>query len=81
MLEVAHKLLYGSVASLMDVNLNGDVNLEEAERVCKAACWCIQDNEFDRPTMVEVIQILEGIVEPNMPPMPRLLHAIAGGSH
>ncbi|CAN6335946.1 unnamed protein product [Urochloa humidicola] len=74
--QVAHKLLDGDVASLVDANLHGDVNLEEVERVCKVACWCIQDNEFDRPAMGEVVQFLEGVLEPNIPPMPRLLHAI-----
>ena len=79
--QVAHKLLHGDVLSLVDANLHGDVNMEEVKRVCKVACWCIQDSEFDRPTMVEVVQFLEGICEPEMPPVPRLLHAIAGGSH
>ncbi|PAN38103.1 hypothetical protein PAHAL_7G147300 [Panicum hallii] len=79
--QVAHKLLHGDILSLVDANLHGDVNMEEVERVCKVACWCIQDNEFDRPTMAEVVQFLEGTCEPEMPPVPRLLHAIAGGSH
>ncbi|EEC78830.1 hypothetical protein OsI_19122 [Oryza sativa Indica Group] len=78
--KVAHKLLEGDVESLIDPNLHGDANLTEVERVCKVACWCIQDNEFDRPTMGEVVQILEGIFELDTPPMPRLLQAIAGSS-
>ena len=78
--QIAQKLLHGDVLSLVDANLHGDVNMEEVERVCKVACWCIQDSEFDRPTMAEVVQFLEGICEPEMPPMPRLLHAIARGS-
>uniref|UniRef100_A0A0A9E7P7 Protein kinase domain-containing protein n=1 Tax=Arundo donax TaxID=35708 RepID=A0A0A9E7P7_ARUDO len=79
--QVAHKFLSGDVVNLVDENLHGDVNLEEVERTCRVACWCIQDNEFDRPTMGEVVQFLRGISEPEMPPMPRLLHAIAGGSY
>jgi hypothetical protein len=78
--QVAHKLLHGNILSLVDARLNGNVNLEEVERVCKVACWCIQDNEFDRPTMNEVVQFLEGTFEPDMPPMPKLLHAISGVS-
>ncbi|XP_066347426.1 G-type lectin S-receptor-like serine/threonine-protein kinase At2g19130 [Miscanthus floridulus] len=78
--QVVDKLLSGGIGSLVDANLGGDVNLDDVERVCKVACWCIQDNEFDRPTMVEVVQFLEGLCEADMPPMPRLLHAIAGGS-
>ncbi|PAN05932.1 hypothetical protein PAHAL_1G137800 [Panicum hallii] len=78
---VAHKLVEGDVGSLADHMLHGDINLDEVERACKVACWCIQDNEFDRPTMGEVVQILEGLVELTMPPMPRLLQAIANTSH
>ncbi|KAJ1270960.1 hypothetical protein BS78_06G091500 [Paspalum vaginatum] len=79
--QVAHELLSGSIASLVDENLLGDVNLEEVDRVCKVACWCIQDNESDRPTMGEVVRFLDGTSEPDMPPMPRLLNAMAGGSN
>uniref|UniRef100_I1PST2 non-specific serine/threonine protein kinase n=1 Tax=Oryza glaberrima TaxID=4538 RepID=I1PST2_ORYGL len=39
------KLHEGDVRSLVDPKLHGDFSLEEAERVCKVACWCIQDNE------------------------------------
>ncbi|XP_048539315.1 G-type lectin S-receptor-like serine/threonine-protein kinase At2g19130 isoform X1 [Triticum urartu] len=76
----AHKLLEGEVGSLVDEMLHGDVNLDEAELACKVACWCIQDDEFDRPTMGEVVRILEGQIEIGMPPIPRLLQAMAGNS-
>ncbi|KAK3142925.1 hypothetical protein QOZ80_4BG0354280 [Eleusine coracana subsp. coracana] len=79
--KVAHKLRDGNIASLVDAKLHDSVNMEEFERVCKVACWCIQDNELDRPTMAEVVQFLEHIFEPGMPPVPRFLHAITGGSH
>lgn len=78
--QVARKLLEGDVASLLDDKLLCDVNLDEAERVCKVACWCIQDGESSRPTMSEVVQILEGLLELEIPPMPRLLQAIIGSS-
>nr|TKW21209.1 hypothetical protein SEVIR_4G175800v2 [Setaria viridis] len=45
----------GDIESLVDQELSGDANLEEVERMCKLACWCIQDNEFVRPTMVEAV--------------------------
>ncbi|TVU01782.1 hypothetical protein EJB05_52778, partial [Eragrostis curvula] len=79
--QVANKLLDGDVGTLVDTDLHDEVNMEEVERVCKVACWCIQDNEFQRPTMIEVVQILEGTVQQEMPPVPRLLRAIAGDSH
>ncbi|KAM3386983.1 hypothetical protein ACQJBY_010089 [Aegilops geniculata] len=74
--HAAHMLLEGDVASLVDDKLSGDVNLEEAERLCKVACWCIQDDEFDRPTMGEVVRALEGLSDLDMPPIPRLLQVI-----
>ncbi|EAY94098.1 hypothetical protein OsI_15871 [Oryza sativa Indica Group] len=80
-MQVARKLLKGEIGCLVDANLEGDVNLMEVERACKIACWCIQDHEFDRPTMAEVVQSLEGLLELNMPPLPRLLSAITGDSH
>ncbi|CAO2187549.1 unnamed protein product [Urochloa humidicola] len=76
--QVARSLLDGDVARLVDAKLSGEANLEEVERVCKVACWCIQDVEFDRPTMSEVVQFLEGVCEVETPPVPRLLQAIAG---
>uniref|UniRef100_A0ACD6AC31 Uncharacterized protein n=1 Tax=Avena sativa TaxID=4498 RepID=A0ACD6AC31_AVESA len=74
--HAAHKLLEGDVGSLVDHMLHGIVNLDEAELACKVACWCIQDDELDRPTMGQVVQILEGLVEIRMPPIPRFLQAM-----
>jgi hypothetical protein len=71
------KLHEGDVTSLVDPQLNGDFNFEDAKRLCKVACWCIQDDECGRPTMGEVVQVLEGLQELlDMPPMPRLLAAL-----
>jgi hypothetical protein len=74
------KLHEGDLQSLVDPQLHGDFDLEEAERVCKVAFWCIQDDEYDRPTMGEVVRVLEGLQELDMPPMPRLLAAITDRS-
>uniref|UniRef100_A0A452XD28 Receptor-like serine/threonine-protein kinase n=1 Tax=Aegilops tauschii subsp. strangulata TaxID=200361 RepID=A0A452XD28_AEGTS len=74
--QVVNKLHEGDVGSLVDPQLHGDFNTVQVERVCKVACWCIQDNEFDRPAMDEVVRVLEGLQEIDMPPMPRLLAAI-----
>nr|XP_034599967.1 wall-associated receptor kinase 1-like [Setaria viridis] len=76
--QVARSLLDGDIASLVDANLLGEANLEEVERLCKVACWCIQDVELDRPTMSEVVQFLECLCEVETPPVPRLLQAMAG---
>nr|CAH65768.1 OSIGBa0148I18.5 [Oryza sativa] len=74
--QAINKLHEGDVRNLVDPQLCDDFSLEEAERVCKVACWCIQDDEHDRPTMSEVVRVLEGMQELEMPPVPRLLAAL-----
>ncbi|KAL7215966.1 hypothetical protein ACSBR1_028004 [Camellia fascicularis] len=65
------------VMSLLDYRLEGNCNVEEGIRACKVAAWCIQDDEKDRPSMGQVVQILEGILEVGMPPIPRFLQGLA----
>ncbi|TVU21766.1 hypothetical protein EJB05_31424, partial [Eragrostis curvula] len=77
-MRAARELLKGDVRTLLDEKVCGDANFEEVERACKVACWCIQDDEDDRPTMGEVVQILEGVMDRDMPPLPRLLESIFG---
>lgn len=78
LVHAAHKLLEGDIRSLVDHRVHGDVNLHEAQIAWKVACWCIQDNEFDQPTMGWVVQILEGVTEISVPLMSRLLQDITG---
>uniref|UniRef100_A0A0D9XB99 Receptor-like serine/threonine-protein kinase n=1 Tax=Leersia perrieri TaxID=77586 RepID=A0A0D9XB99_9ORYZ len=66
--QVISMLHEGDVRSLVDTKLHGDFDLEEVERVCRVACWCIQENDIDRPTMGEVVRVLEGLQELDLPP-------------
>ncbi|KAG6474452.1 G-type lectin S-receptor-like serine/threonine-protein kinase At2g19130 [Zingiber officinale] len=71
----AMKLMDGEAAKVLDSKLamEGEGELEELERACKLACWCIQDDESHRPTMGQAVQVLEGIIQLDMPPIPRSL--------
>ncbi|XP_077243348.1 G-type lectin S-receptor-like serine/threonine-protein kinase At2g19130 [Tasmannia lanceolata] len=69
----AKKITEGKILSLVDYSLEGNVDMEELNRACRVACWCIQDDEEYRPSMGQVVQILEGVLEVNMPPIPRAL--------
>jgi hypothetical protein len=75
--HAAVKLHAGDVVGLLDEKLAGDAYVEELERVCKVACWCIQDEEGDRPTMGLVVQQLEGVADVGLPPIPSRLHMLA----
>ncbi|CAN0914746.1 G-type lectin S-receptor-like serine/threonine-protein kinase At2g19130 [Linum grandiflorum] len=63
----------GDVGELLDPRLQGNADVEELERVCRVAIWCIQDDESHRPTMSQVVYILEQVIEVNIPPIPRIL--------
>ncbi|KAA8524506.1 hypothetical protein F0562_010929 [Nyssa sinensis] len=63
----------GDILSLLDHRLEGNANAEEVTRICRVAYWCIQDDENHRPSMGQVVQILEGVLDVNLPPIPRSL--------
>nr|XP_019711255.1 G-type lectin S-receptor-like serine/threonine-protein kinase At2g19130 [Elaeis guineensis] len=72
----ATKVIEGDIFSLLDHRLSGVADIEEVTRVCRLACWCIQESEGHRPTMGLVVQILEGVLEVSMPPLPRALQLL-----
>ena len=65
--------------ALLDCRLEGQADGDELSRACKVACWCIQEDEKDRPTMKQVVQILEGISDIGVPPVPQFLQRLIGG--
>ena len=73
----AVRVAEGDTAAVADARLRGDVSEDELERACRVACWCIQDEEAHRPTMAQVVQALEGVVDVDMPPVPRALQHLA----
>jgi serine/threonine protein kinase len=74
----AGKVVEGDVGAVADPRLRADVSEEELERACRVACWCIQDQEAHRPTMAQVVQALEGVVQVHAPPVPRgLQHLVS----
>ncbi|KAH7842833.1 hypothetical protein Vadar_009634 [Vaccinium darrowii] len=63
----------GDVFNLLDRRLENNADEEELRRIARVACWCIQDDENHRPTMGQVVQILEGVLEVKPPRVPRSL--------
>ncbi|GMY04996.1 putative s-receptor kinase [Fagus crenata] len=56
--------------TLLDHKLEGSANMEELTRACTVACWCIQDDPRDRPTMGQVVKIVEGVMHVGIPQIP-----------
>ncbi|KAJ3670255.1 hypothetical protein LUZ60_010579 [Juncus effusus] len=68
----AKQIIDDNIVGLLDERLQGlDYDRDELKRVCRIACWCVQDSEIQRPTMSQVVKILEGVLEINVSPMPR----------
>ncbi|KAK9060858.1 hypothetical protein SSX86_018038 [Deinandra increscens subsp. villosa] len=61
----------GDAMKVADRRLEGAAEEEEVLRALKVAFWCIQDEVNMRPSMSEVVMMLEGSVEVNSPPMPQ----------
>ncbi|XP_031250797.1 G-type lectin S-receptor-like serine/threonine-protein kinase At2g19130 [Pistacia vera] len=64
-----------NVLNLLDTRLEGNADIEELLRICRVACWCIQDDETQRPSMGEVVQKLEGVLDVTQSPIPRSIQA------
>ncbi|KAL5984702.1 hypothetical protein ACLOJK_041323 [Asimina triloba] len=50
---------------------DGEADEEELARATKVAFWCIQDEIRMRPSMGEIVKMLEGSSEVKTPPMPQ----------
>jgi hypothetical protein len=61
----------GTPIKVADRRLQGAAEEEELMRALKVAFWCIQDEVFMRPSMGEVVKMLEESIDINMPPMPQ----------
>nr|GME02642.1 G-type lectin S-receptor-like serine/threonine-protein kinase At2g19130 [Ipomoea batatas] len=67
----------GDILGLLDPKLDRIADIDEVSKLCRVAFWCIQDDEHQRPSMGQVVQILEGVLEVNQPPIPRSLQVFA----
>lgn len=67
----------GDLLGLLDPELDRVADSDEVLKLSKIACWCIQDEEYLRPSMGRVVQILEGVVDVPLPLMPESFKAYA----
>ncbi|XP_077226760.1 G-type lectin S-receptor-like serine/threonine-protein kinase At5g24080 [Tasmannia lanceolata] len=65
------ELTNGTPGKVADKRLKGRVKEEELVRALSVAFWCIQDEVWMRPSMGEVVKMLEGSLEIKAPPMPQ----------
>ncbi|KHN05964.1 G-type lectin S-receptor-like serine/threonine-protein kinase SD3-1 [Glycine soja] len=58
------------VANVVDKRMEGGYNSEELERTLRIAFWCLQMDERRRPSMGEVVRVLDGSLSVDPPPSP-----------
>ncbi|KAK6244143.1 hypothetical protein QUC31_010552 [Theobroma cacao] len=62
--------LEGHPENVVDKRLDGEVDNEELERALRIAFWCLQTDERVKPSMGEVVKVLEGTLPVDPPPPP-----------
>ncbi|KAK7838594.1 g-type lectin s-receptor-like serine/threonine-protein kinase sd3-1 [Quercus suber] len=60
----------GRAENVVDKAIDGGINLQDLERALRIAFWCLQNNERMRPSMGEVVKVLEGTLTVDPPPPP-----------
>eukprot|EP00253_Pinus_taeda_P036341 PITA_36341 len=70
--------LFKIIVGWRNMDKGSESNAEQVRRATTVGGWCIQDEEDVRPSMSQVLQILEGITDvPPLPPLPLSLQNIA----
>ena len=60
----------GNAANVVDKRIEGGANSEELERALRIAFWCLQMDERRRPSLGEVVRVLDGTLSVDPPPPP-----------
>uniref|UniRef100_A0A1J3HW34 Receptor-like serine/threonine-protein kinase n=1 Tax=Noccaea caerulescens TaxID=107243 RepID=A0A1J3HW34_NOCCA len=67
---VYREWIEGRKETVVDERLDGVFDVEELERVLRISFWCVQADERLRPSMGEVVKVLEGTLSVDPPPPP-----------
>lgn len=71
----------GHLESIADCRMEGNVEWNEIERALKIALWCMQEQSFSRPSMNEVVKVLDGTLQVDPPPIFSSPHGIGTLPH
>eukprot|EP01018_Ginkgo_biloba_P010710 Gb_12130 [translate_table: standard] len=62
------QLQEGKLKEILDAKLDYNADDERLLRTVRVALWCIQEDAALRPSMVKVVQMLEGVMDVAQPP-------------
>ncbi|KAD3068323.1 hypothetical protein R6Q59_017704 [Mikania micrantha] len=66
------KWVGGNAVEIVDKLIECGVDSDELERVSRIMFWCLQSDERMRPTIGEIVNVLEGSMAVDPPPPPRI---------
>lgn len=70
----------GNLMEIVDKKLkHQEIDREQVSRVLQAGFWCIQEQPSQRPTMGKVVQMIEGVIEVEWPPAPKVTSMVSAG--
>ncbi|GLJ51257.1 hypothetical protein SUGI_1090340 [Cryptomeria japonica] len=70
------KIERGNILGVVDARIASEADIEEVKRAVVVAGQCIQDDEDERPSMSEVVKILQGTMEAPPPQITRSLQLL-----
>ncbi|XP_022992644.1 G-type lectin S-receptor-like serine/threonine-protein kinase At1g34300 [Cucurbita maxima] len=68
----------GNLIEIVDKRLvDQDIDMEQVSRVVQVGFWCIQEQPSQRPTMGKVVQMMEGVIDIERPPAPKVTSMVS----
>lgn len=70
----------GNLDSIVDCRMGCNWNWFQVENALRIAFWCIQEQLFSRPSIREVVKVLEGTFAVDKPPIPQTIAQVREGA-
>ncbi|OAY69607.1 G-type lectin S-receptor-like serine/threonine-protein kinase [Ananas comosus] len=68
----------GNLRSVLDKKIyDEEIDMGQVERAVMTSFWCIQEQPSLRPSMSRVVQMLEGVMEIEVPPAPKVTDSLS----
>ncbi|XP_008456685.2 G-type lectin S-receptor-like serine/threonine-protein kinase At1g34300 [Cucumis melo] len=68
----------GNLIEIVDKRLvDQEIDMDQVSRVVQVSFWCIQEQPSQRPTMGKVVQMIEGVIDIERPPAPKVTSMVS----
>uniref|UniRef100_A0A0A0KCI5 Receptor-like serine/threonine-protein kinase n=1 Tax=Cucumis sativus TaxID=3659 RepID=A0A0A0KCI5_CUCSA len=68
----------GNLIEIVDKRLvDQEIDMDQVSRVVQVSFWCIQEQPSQRPTMGKVVQMIDGVIDIERPPAPKVTSMVS----